>query len=92
MPKPVDPDFLARLGGSGLLTTEILYYRPDCRTLLQSFTWQTVDRAPDFPRLHQFLDHWRREIEAVIHSIRIAHSDWVGPAELRRVDGEWRLN
>lgn len=88
----VDRDFLARMQGAGLLTTEILYHIPDHKALLQSFTWQTVDQAPDFPRLHRFLDHWRREIEAVIHSIRIAHSDWVGPAELRRVDGEWRVH
>ena len=83
-----DPDFLAGLGGAGLLTTEILYYLPDHPRLLQSFTWQTMDTAPRFPRLAEFLDHWRREIEAMIHSIRIAHADWAGPSEWRAVDGE----
>ena len=33
-----------------------------------------------------------KEIEAVIHSIRIAHSDWIGPAELNLHDAEFRLN
>lgn len=89
---PVDRDFQARLQGGGLLTTEILYYMPDHRSLIQSFTWQTVDTAPVFPRLHAFLDHWRREVHAAIHSIRVAHADWVGPAELRVVDGRWVLN
>ena len=86
-----DPDFVAQLAGQGVLTTEILYYRPDYRSLLQSFVWQTMDEAPKFPRLAQFLDHWRREIDAVIHSIRIAHADWVGPTEIRPIDGEFRL-
>ncbi|MEO0451119.1 MAG: protein usg [Pseudomonadota bacterium] len=88
----VDQDFIAQLEGKGVLTTEILYYRPDYRSLLQSFVWQTLDEAPKFPRLAQFLDHWRREIDAVIHSVRIAHADWVGPTEIRAVDGAFRLD
>ena len=88
----VDEDFAAQISGKGVLTTEILYYRPDYRSLLQSFVWQTTDVAPSFPRLVQFLEHWRREIDAVIHSIRIAHADWIGPAEIRSVDGEFKLN
>jgi uncharacterized protein Usg len=88
----VDRDFLARLQGAGLITTEVLYYMPDHRKLLQSFVWQTVDTAPSFPRLQAFLEHWRREIEAIIHSVHVAHADWVGPARLRSVDGQWVLN
>ena len=87
-----DQDFVERLSGKGLLTTEVLYYRPDCRSLLQSFVWQTLDTAPRFPRLAEFLDHWRRDIEAMIHSIRIAHADWAGPSEWRAVDGEIPFN
>ncbi len=87
-----DRDFIQRLGGGGLLTTEILYYLPDHRSLLQSFVWQTIDTAPRFPRLHEFLDHWRREVQAMIHTIRVAHADWVGPAEIRAVEGRWSLN
>lgn len=87
-----DRDFDERLRGKGLLTTEVLYYRPDARLILQSFVWQTLDQAPKYPRLAQFLDHWRREIDAVIHSIRIAHQDWVGPAEVRAINGELKLH
>ena len=85
-------EFESRLRGASLLTADILYYRPDHPQLLQSFLWQTLDTAPRFPRLALFLDHWRREIEAMIHSIRIAHSGLVGPTEVRMVDGEFRLN
>ena len=87
-----DSDFAAQLGGKRVLTTEILYYRPDYRSLLQTFVWQTMDTAPRFPRLAQFLEHWRQEIDAIIHSIRIAHADWIGPTEIRPIDGEFRLN
>lgn len=79
-------EFEARLRGEGLLTTQILYYMPDYPRLLQSFTWQCLDKGPEFPRLAKFLDHWRREIEAVIHSIHVAHADWCGPSEWRNVD------
>ena len=87
-----DPDFARRLGGASLLTAEILYRMPDHPSLLQSFLWQTLDEAPRFPRLAHFLDHWRREIEAVIHSVRIAHAGLLAPAEIRAVNGEFRLN
>ena len=87
-----DDDFRERLAGGSLLTAEILYYRPDYPSLLQSFVWQTIDIAPKFPRLAGFLDHWRREIEAVIHSISIAHSGLLQPAEVRLVGEELKLH
>lgn len=87
-----DNEFTARLKGAGLLTAEILYRMPDHPSLLQTFCFQTLDQAPRFPKLHAFLDNWRSEIEAVIHSIRIAHNDWVGPAELNIHDAEFKLN
>jgi uncharacterized protein Usg len=85
-------DLGRRLAGSGLLTAEISYYMPDHPSLLQLFIWQTLDEAPRFPALSRFLDHWRREIEATLHSIRIAHAGLVRPAELRLVDGIIRLH
>ena len=76
-----------QLQGYGLTTAEIHYYRPDYPSLLQLFVWQDYDLAPDFPELFGFLDHWRREIEAAPHSVRIAHEQLVRPAEWRAVDG-----
>jgi uncharacterized protein Usg len=90
--RTTDDDFAAQIRGAGLLTADILYYRPDHPTLLQSFMWQTMDVAPGFPRLERFLDFWKREIEAAIHSVRIAHADWIGPAEVRAVNGVFRLH
>ncbi|ALC12363.1 usg protein [Sphingopyxis sp. 113P3] len=82
-----DRAFTAQLQGYGLTTAEIHYYRPDAPSLLQLFVWQEYDVAPDFPELRRFLDHWRREIEAALHSIRVAHRNLIGPAEWRAVDG-----
>jgi uncharacterized protein Usg len=66
-----DPDFFEQIGGRRLTTAEVLYYMPAHPSLLQSFLWQTLDEAPNFPRIHRFLDFWRREIDAVIHSVTV---------------------
>ena len=65
---------------------------PDHPSLLQMFLWQQYDLAPRFPGLNRFLDYWRREIEAVLHSVRVAHSQLIGPTEWRAVDGIIRIN
>jgi uncharacterized protein Usg len=65
-------EFEAQLRGKRLTTTEVIYYMPDHPSLLQRFMWQTLDIAPDYPRVHQFLEFWRREIDAVIHSVNVS--------------------
>jgi uncharacterized protein Usg len=85
-------EFEQRLKGATLLTAEVLYYMPDHPKLLQTFMWQTLDIAPKYPRLAQFLDHWRREIEAVIHSVRVAHADPMAVPAWRNANGVLRLN
>ena len=88
----VDEGFRCQMAGYGLLTAEISYWMPDHPSLLQQYVWQTWDLAPAFPELSRFLDHWRRETEATIHAIRVAHRDLVGPAEIRTVDGVLTLH
>jgi len=78
----IDTDLARRLGGERLTTAEVLYYLPDHPALLQRFLWQTLDRSPDYPRIRRFLDYWRREIRAVIHSVEVAGGGLVGPARL----------
>ena len=72
-----------RLKGWRLATAEVLYYLPDHPSLLQSFIWQTLDLAPSYPRIHRFLDFWRREIDAVIHSVQLATGETLAPAKLQ---------
>jgi uncharacterized protein Usg len=85
-------EFEQRLKGATLLTAEVLYYMPDHPKLLQTFMWQTMDIAPKYPRLNQFLDYWRREIEAVIHSVRVAHSEPLAAPAWRNANGVLRLH
>ncbi len=89
----VDPDFKAQLDGQRLATAEVLYYMPAHPALLQSFLWQTLDQAPDFPRIRRFLDFWRREIDAVIHSVTISGgAGLVAPARIRPARYRGELN
>ena len=78
-------ELVLRFNGWRLATAEVLYYLPDHPSLLQSFVWQTLDLAPSYPRIRQFLDFWSREIEAVIHSVRLASGEELAPAPVRHV-------
>lgn len=75
-----------RLNGWRMATAEVLYYMPDHPSLLQSFVWQTLDLAPKYPRIHRFLNFWRDEIDAVIHSVRLATGETLAPAKLSTAD------
>jgi len=79
-----DDEIALRLNGWRLATAEVLYYLPDHPSLLQSFTWQTLDLAPSYPRIHRFLEFWGREIEAVIHSVRLASGETLAPSKFVR--------
>lgn len=76
-------DFAKQMDGWRMTTAEVLYYMPDHPKLLQSFVWQTLDLAPQYPRIRQFLDFWRREIEAVIHSVQVASGQYLAPAQIQ---------
>jgi uncharacterized protein Usg len=79
-------DLTLRLQGWRLATAEVLYYMPDHPALVQTFVWQTLDLAPRYPRIHRFLDFWRREIDAVIHSVRLATGETLAPPRMNRAD------
>jgi uncharacterized protein Usg len=81
-----------QLDGYRLTTAEILYHMPDYPELLQSFTWQLLDKPPRFPRLLDFLDHWERRIEGALHSVMVMHAGVIQPARYRYVDHELRLD
>ena len=87
-----DGDFRAQLAGFSLTTAEILYRLPDHPLLLQSFVWQEYDVHPRFPRLRHFLWFWSRNLDGKLHSVTVAHKRLITPAELRLIDGEFRLH
>src|SRR5271170_5596995 len=78
--------------GYGLTTANILYRRPDHPWLLQSYVWQSYDLCPNFPELQRFLEFWQRSLEGMLHSVTVAHSNLIRPAEIRAVDGVFRLH
>lgn len=88
----VSDDFIRQLEGYGLTTVEIHYFLPDHPSLIQQFLLQQYDVAPRYPVLQRYLDFWRREIEAVIHSVRVAHARMIGPSEWRAIDGVISIN
>ena len=75
-----------------LTTAEIIYHLPDHPDLLQSFIWQRLDVAPDFPELRRFLEYWSRNIEGKLHSVRVGQARSVGRPRFRHVRTSLRLH
>ena len=85
-------DFRRQVEGYGLTTAQILYRLPDHPSLLQTYVWQDYDLCPRFPVLNRFLAFWLEKLEGPLYSVIVAHSRLIKPAELRAIDGEFRLH
>lgn len=71
-----------------LVTVDVYYWIPDYRHILNEFIWHTDDVWPDIPRVHNFLNFWKNNIDAVLNEVLVARNDtqyW------RRVDFEGRV-
>jgi uncharacterized protein Usg len=88
----VSNTFKKQLSGYGLTTANILYRRPDHPWLLQTYVWQAYDLCPSFPELQRFLAFWRKSLEGDLHTVTVTHSRMIKPAELRAIDGVFRLH
>ena len=88
----VSDDFRKQVLGYGLTTAQILYRMPDHPSLLQTYVWQNYDLFPKFPALKDFLAFWEEKLEGPLFSVTVAHSKLIKPAELRAVDGVFRLH
>jgi uncharacterized protein Usg len=75
--------FCQQFRGYRLTTAEILYRMPDHPHLLQTYVWQELDLAPEFPVLRNFLEFWRRNLDGKLHSVRVASAALIKPAEFR---------
>jgi uncharacterized protein Usg len=85
-------DFRHQLEGYGLTTAQILYRLPDHPSLLQTYVWQDYDLCPRFPVLNRFLAFWLETLEGPLHSVTVAHARLIRPAEIRSINGEFRLH
>ena len=81
----VSKDFRKQVLGYGLTTAEIVYRRPDRR-------WLDYDMFPNFPALKDFLAFWEKSLEGPLFAVTVVHSKLIKPAELRAVDGVFRLH
>lgn len=81
-----------QLEGYRLTTAEILYHLPDHPHLVQSFIWQELDLAPQFPVLRRFLDFWTHNIEGKLHSVKVAQASLVTPPRLRYAAASFSLH
>jgi uncharacterized protein Usg len=86
------PEFVRQLQGFSLTTAEILYRLPDYPAVLQSYVWQDYDLAPQFPALKKFLTFWRERLDGPLHSVRVAHSRLIRPAEISSLSADFRLH
>ena len=88
----VSKDFKRQLEGYGLATAEILYRRPDHPWLLQAYVWQEYDLCPEFPELQRFLQFWQTKLDGRLYAVTVCHRGLIAPAEIKTVDGVFRLN
>lgn len=75
-----------------LTTAEIIYHLPDHPSLLQTYIWQGMDRAPDYPKLQAFLSFWQANLDGKLHSVTVGSKEVIGPAQYRKVDTELTLH
>lgn len=70
---------------------------PNMRSDFQPYGRASVGQDDTFPpgvrpELSRFLDFWQREIEGPLHSVRVASSALIRPAELRYSNGQFLLH
>jgi uncharacterized protein Usg len=87
-----DEGFLLQVKGYRLATAEITYHMPDHPHLLQTFVWQQYDLAPDYPVLHRFLEFWRKNLDGAIHTVRVASTELIKPAEIHALNSVLHLH
>ena len=75
-----------------LTLAEIIYGLPDFPDLLQTYIWQDLDLAPQFPVLKKFLAFWEKNLDGPLHSVRVASSRLIKPSEFRLLDAEYRIH
>ena len=57
-----------------LILVGVIYYLPDYKSLLNEFYCQFDDIVPDIPRVHEFLNYWKNNIEAPIKEVKVSFS------------------
>lgn len=85
-------EFERQLQGYRLTTAEILYRLPDHLDILQSYVWQALDIAPDYPELQRFLKFWEREIDGPLYAVKVAGREILAPGSARHIDHAYSVH
>ena len=72
-----------------LATVQVIYHIPDHIHILNEFSWQTKDRLPEYPRIHEFLDYWDKHIDGPIKEAYIYDHE---ESKVRHVDIRFKFN
>ena len=72
-----------------LATVQVIYHIPDHIHILNEFSWQTKDRLPEYPRIHEFLDYWDKHIDGPIKEAYIYDHD---ESKIRHVNRRFKFN
>ena len=81
-----------QLAGYRLSTAEILYWMPDHPSVLQSFVWQQYDMPPEFPELHRFLNFWKDNIDAALHTVHVACAESFKAPAVRNAEALYQIH
>jgi uncharacterized protein Usg len=88
----VDINFDLLLQDNRLTTAEILYHMPDYPDLLQTYIWQELDKAPEFPTLYKFLNFWEQELEGKLNYVKVVSCELIKPFEINMAGFEMQIN
>lgn len=68
--------------GYRLCRAQIIYRNPDDPELLETYVWQELDHAPDFPVLKSFLRAWSTYCTSDIESVEVCECEDITPDDL----------
>ena len=89
----VSEDFKKQVNGFGLTTARFWYTHPDYPDIINPhwLLWQEYDLCPKFPALFKYLQHLQT-LDGKPAIVQVSHSRLIKPAEIRAVNGEFRLH
>jgi uncharacterized protein Usg len=88
----VSSDFRRQIEGYGLTTANILYRLPGLSRASAAIYLARIRLGPPFSRAEQISQFWVRTLDGPLFRVTVAHKTLIGPADLKAVDGEFRLN
>jgi uncharacterized protein Usg len=65
---------------------------PDHPGVLQSFVRQQWDMPPNIPKLHEFLNFWKDNIEASLHSVPVACAELMNRPNITSASAVYQIH